>query len=172
VGSHGRRFRPNSALLMDAVTARRSPWARCPYTSLAIVMLACPKISNTACSVFRGRASARRLSAAVRAGASGQARLDCTAWRRRARSSPGREVPRSRWRRSVRDLGCFTALIAATATGQLTHHGPLLIPPHRNGIILPVSCRGITHLPGRVQIVLGLKGFRLIDHYPRTMLIT
>jgi hypothetical protein len=40
---------PNSAWLMDAVTARRSPSTRCPYTSLVIVMLACPKISDTAC---------------------------------------------------------------------------------------------------------------------------
>src|SRR5215467_1840672 len=48
------------------------------------------------------RASARRPSAAARAGASGQARPYYTAWRTRARSSPGRAVPRSRWRRSVR----------------------------------------------------------------------
>jgi hypothetical protein len=34
---------PNSAWLMDAATARRSPSTRCPYTSLVIVMLAWPK---------------------------------------------------------------------------------------------------------------------------------
>ena len=38
---------PNSAWLMDAATARRSPSTRCPYTSLVIVMLACPRISDT-----------------------------------------------------------------------------------------------------------------------------
>src|SRR5262249_22233132 len=36
--------------LMDAATARRSPSTRCPHTSLVIVMLACPKISETTCS--------------------------------------------------------------------------------------------------------------------------
>jgi len=41
---------PNSAWLMDAATARRSPSTRCPYTSFVMVMLACPKISDTTCS--------------------------------------------------------------------------------------------------------------------------
>ncbi len=41
---------PNSARLMDAATARLSPSTRCPYTSLVIVMLAWPKISDTTCS--------------------------------------------------------------------------------------------------------------------------
>src|SRR5262245_14743269 len=41
---------PNNARLMDAATARRSPSTRCPYTSFVIVMLACPKISDTTCS--------------------------------------------------------------------------------------------------------------------------
>ena len=33
---------PNSAWLMDAATARRSPSTKCPYTSFVIVILACP----------------------------------------------------------------------------------------------------------------------------------
>jgi hypothetical protein len=44
---------PNSAWLMDAATARRSPSTRCPYTSLVMVMLACPKISDTTCNGVR-----------------------------------------------------------------------------------------------------------------------
>src|SRR5262249_22717719 len=36
--------------LMDAATARRSRSIRCPQTALVIVMLACPKISETTCS--------------------------------------------------------------------------------------------------------------------------
>jgi len=47
LGATAARSGPNRARLMDAATARRSPSTRCPYTSFVIVMLACPKISDT-----------------------------------------------------------------------------------------------------------------------------
>ena len=50
LGATAARSGPNRARLMDAATARRSPSTRCPYTSFVIVMLACPKISDTTCS--------------------------------------------------------------------------------------------------------------------------
>jgi hypothetical protein len=50
LGATATGSRPKSAPLIDAATARLSPSTRCPYTSLVIMMLACPKISDTTCN--------------------------------------------------------------------------------------------------------------------------
>jgi hypothetical protein len=50
VGSHGGRFRAEQCLARGCGDGSPVPSTRCPYTSLVMVMLACPKISDTTCN--------------------------------------------------------------------------------------------------------------------------
>ena len=49
LGATGTNQMPNRARLIDSAAARLSPSSRCPYTSLVMAMLACPRTSETTC---------------------------------------------------------------------------------------------------------------------------